>query len=252
MGLGSIARGDVCNGGYGSPAPGTARALALAAAGQPEAAVDWQRRLALSLERVEQAVALAVAAFASAHCLEEVPAGSVADHPAVHCGAVAPAPHSPVDWAASPVADLAPHSVPVQAAQGSAAPAWARQIEQTDVLPGQAAALPGFARAEAARGAAAVEERGHAVADAWHQGQADGLYRRRRAVDWLNSPPPPRIHPRRTPVTHSFQGQPQKPLRSATGDPSARMVADFQRAAHDFSAAFGRCCPTRGNETEIW
>ncbi len=58
--------------------------------------------------------------------------------------------------------------------------------------------------------------------------------RRRRAADWPNSPPTPRNHARSTPEGESFTD-----ARYAARRPG-RMVADFRRAAHDFSTASAR------------
>ena len=75
---------------------------------------------------------------------------------------------------------------------------------------------------------------------------ADGRYHRRRAVDWLNSPPSPRLHARKSPskrrvseiVVPPQQSGSEKAKRQPCAARYSRMLADFHRAAHDFSLAF--------------
>jgi len=75
---------------------------------------------------------------------------------------------------------------------------------------------------------------------------ADGRYHRRRAVDWLNSPPSPRLHARKSPskrrvseiVVTPQQSGSEKAKRQPCAARYSRMLADFHRAAHDFSLAF--------------
>jgi len=72
---------------------------------------------------------------------------------------------------------------------------------------------------------------------------ADG----RRAVDWLNSPPSPRLHALKSPskrrvseiVVTPQQSGSEKAKRRPCAAHCSPMLADFRRAAHDFSPAFG-------------
>ena len=75
---------------------------------------------------------------------------------------------------------------------------------------------------------------------------AAGRDRRHRAVDWLNSPPSPRLHARKSPskrrvseiVVPPQQSGSEKAKRQPCAARYSRMLADFHRAAHDFSLAF--------------
>lgn len=109
---------------------------------------------------------------------------------------------------------------------------------------------PGAEPASSSGVSAAANSSGHrdAVAAAGPAPKpAAGRDHRRRAVGWLSSPPTPRIHARKSPskrrvsVSEIVVPPQQSGSEKANRRPSAatsHMLADFRRAAHDFSPAF--------------
>jgi hypothetical protein len=118
----------------------------------------------------------------------------------------------------------------------------ADKVARPAVDPGAGSASPSGVSAAAN----SPERRAAAVAGLVRE-PADGRDHRRRAVDWLDSPPSPRLHARKSPnkrrvseivVPHQQSGS-EKAKRRPGAARYSRMVADFRRAAHDFSPAFG-------------
>ena len=109
-----------------------------------------------------------------------------------------------------------------------------------------------FAQGAAARGAAAVEVRGSLRRPGDAGAQADGRDLRRRAADWLNSPPPPRLHARRTPVTKDFKDGP----RNGSGTPCAARRRTCSQISGALPMIFQRISPVAApacrNEKQIW
>ncbi len=105
----------------------------------------------------------------------ELPASAVAGRPRRHSAAKPAAPH--------------------RAAPG----AWSTPAE----------ARRGFAQRTMQRGAAVAEAARTAAAGRRRRAQAGGHDLRRQAADWLKSPPTPRLHARRTPVTKDFKDGPK-------------------------------------------
>ena len=132
----------------------------------------------------------------------------------------------------------------------------AERVARPAVDPGEEPASPSGVSAAAnspGRRAAAVAGR--------VREPADGRYHRRRAVDWLNSPPSPRLHARKSPskrrvseiVVTPQQSGSEKAKKQPCAARCSRMLADFRRAAHDFSPAWARLySPAESDRKQIW
>jgi hypothetical protein len=83
----------------------------------------------------------------------------------------------------------------------------------------------------------------HAAADGEPREQADGHGRLRQEADWANSTPTSPNHARKTPVSENF--------RATMRGPTTCIVADFGRAAHDFSAIFPRAASPRQGRLKV-
>jgi len=193
----------------------------------------------------------AAAAPASAAGRPRHPAGVAPVAAAARRAVVAALP--PQDWAA--VTDVPAARRPGRCAARDWPPGLmlflaADKVARPAVDPGAEPASPSGVSAAANssghRDAAAAVARPAAVAGPAPK-PAAGRDHRRRAVDWLNSPPSPRLHARKSPskrrvseiVVPLQQSGSEKAMRRPCAAHCSRMLADFRRAAHDFSPAFG-------------
>lgn len=113
----------------------------------------------------------------------------------------------------------------------------ARPTVDPDAEPASPSGVSTAAGSWACRAAAAAVARPAAVAGPVRE-PADGRDHRRRAVDWLNSPPSPSRHARKSPRKRRVSQQSGSEKANRRPSATVRMLADFHRAAHGFSPAF--------------
>ena len=177
----------------------------------PAAVVEGQpeRRAAAWLDAAGQAEVPPRVAVVAAVVLRQAPPGVVEETAAI---AVAQPAAAAARWRAS----AAPNSHRAAAGVAGVARRGATPWDRSPAV--RAPVAPRAARQRVA------------AVDGRRREPADGRGHRRQAADWANSPPTPRNHARRTPVSERF--------RATMRGPTPNMVADFRRPAHDFSTTF--------------